>query len=374
MRRFVLIFSTLMVFAGTAAMVPAGGAPQVRITFSAMGDIHFGRPKSALQKVTAPFAQVEHLWKGRDMVYGNLETPVAAAPYRNVKSPKDCRKEACTKDQQTYFYWYNLTFWTRPSNLTLLKAAGFTVMGTANNHVEDQGPQGLLDTITHLKAAGLFHSGTGATEAEAWTPYVFEKLGVKVAFLAVTALHNLPASRKGAFFAASLHPAYYTELPAKVRELKKTADFVVVALHYGQELETRALPLERKLVESLEAAGCDLFIGGHPHVLRGIQVHKKMVAFYSMGNFLFLVNSGDRVETGVAAADFVKDAKGRRLENVVFHPVLANGGALGNLPRAVTGENARRVLRNMIYYSKQFSNAPGSVVIDGDRIVVKPNN
>jgi poly-gamma-glutamate capsule biosynthesis protein CapA/YwtB (metallophosphatase superfamily) len=299
---------------------------------------------------------------------------VSVTPYRNAKSPRDCRKQTCTREQQTYFYWYNLTFWTRPENLLLLKSAGFTLMGTANNHVEDQGPQGLLDTITHLKAAGLFHAGTGATEAEAWTPYLFEKQGVKVAVLAVTALHNLPASRKGAFFAASLHPAWYTELPAKVRDLKKNVDFVVVALHYGKELETRTIALEQKLVESLEAAGCDLFIGGHPHVLRGIGVHRKMAAFYSMGNFLFLINVGTRVETGVAVADFVKDAKGKRVENIAFHPVLANGGALGNLPRAVTGPAAKRVLINVKHYSKQFNNPAGTLEIDGDRLVVKPGN
>ena len=351
---------------------PEVAVGQVRITFSAVGDVHFGRPKSALQTIAAPLLKVEHLWKGRDIVYGNLETPVSVAPYRNVKTPKNCKAEVCTKDQQTYHYWYNLTFWTRPSNLLTLKNAGFTLLGTANNHVEDQGPQGLLDTITHLKAAGLHHAGTGPTEAEAWAPYVFERQGVKVAVLIVTSLHNLPASRKGAFFAASLHPTYHTELPAKVRELKKTADFVVVALHYGKELETRTLPLEQKLVESLEPAGCDLFIGGHPHVLRGIQVHGRMVAFYSMGNFLFLINAGDRKETGVASVDFVKDAKGKRLENVVFHPVLSDSGPQGNLPRAVTGKHAQRVLRNVMYYSKQFRNPPDAVVLDGDRIVVKP--
>ena len=363
----------LLLLLPLALLGPAVAGAQVRVTFSAMGDIHFGRPKSALQNVTAPFARVEHLWKGRDIVYGNLETPVSVAPYRNVKAPRDCRKLTCNRDQEHYFYWYNLTFWTRPANLLLLKQAGFTLLGTANNHVEDQGPQGLLDTITHLKAAGLSHAGTGATEADAWAPFVFEKSGVKVAVLIVTALHNLPASRKGAFFAASLYPNYYTELPAKVREAKKTADFVVVALHYGKELETKPLPMERKLVESLEAAGCDLFIGGHPHVLRGIQVHGKMVAFYSMGNFLFLVNAGDRVQTGVAQADFVKDARGRRLENVMFHPVLSDAGPNGNLPRAVTGNTARGVLINVKHYSRMFRNPEGAVTIDGDRILVKPN-
>ncbi len=353
---------------------PAAASTQVRITFSAVGDVNFGRPRSALQNITAPFAQVEHLWKGRDIVYCNLETPVSVAPYRNVKAPRDCRKETCTQAQQTYFYWYNLTFWTRPANLLRLKTAGFTLLGTANNHVEDQGPQGLLDTIAHIKAAGLFHAGTGATEAGAWTPYIFEKQGVKVAVLIVTALHNLPASRRGAFFAVSEHPAWNTELPAKVRDLKKRVDFVVVALHYGKELETRTLALEQKLVENLEAAGCDLFIGGHPHVLRGIAVHRKMPAFYSMGNFLFLINAGARVETGVAAADFVKDARGKRVENVMFHPVLANGGALGNLPRAVTGSSAKRVLVNVKYYSKQFGNPDGTLEIDGDRLLVKTGN
>lgn len=362
----------LAVLLALAVLAPRTAAAQARVTFSAVGDIHFGRARSGLQNVAAPFAQVEHLWKGRDIVYGNLETPVSVTPYRNLKEPRDCRRPGCSQKEQTYFYWHRLTFWTRPANLLLLRRAGFTLLGTANNHVEDQGPQGLLDTITHLKAAGLAHAGTGATEADAWKPFVFEKQGVKVAVLVVTALHNLPASRQGAFFAASLPSGWHTELPARVREVKKHADFVVVALHYGKELETRTSADERRLVESLEAAGCDLFIGGHPHVLRGIQVFRRMVAFYSMGNFLFLINAGDRVQTGVAQADFVKDARGRRLENVAFHPVLADGGPLGNLPRAVTGAQARSVLINLRHYSKQFQNPDGAVTIDGDRLVVIP--
>ncbi len=346
---------------------------QVRITLSAVGDIHFGRPKSAMQNVKDPFRHVQHLWSGRDIVYANLETPVTTKPLRNVRFPKDCKLLECNRTEQTYHYWYQLTFWTRPANLRLLRRAGFTLMGTANNHVEDQGPEGLLETITHLKSANLLYSGTGSTKEEAWTPVVVEKQGVKVAFLAVTAIHNLPPSGKNAFFAVSPFPSILTELPEKVRQMKKTADFVVVALHYGKERDTRTTAEERQLVANLEKAGLDVFIGAHPHVLRGIQVINRMVAFYSMGNFLFLINAGDRVETGVAAVDFVKHGNERRLENIVFHPVRADGQPLGRMPRAVSGREAQNLLNRLMHYSRPLGNRPGELVIEGDQLHIRPS-
>lgn len=348
--------------------------PEVRITFAAVGDLNFGTPRSVLQRQEQTLAQVQSLFSGRDMVYGNLETPVASRPLRNAAFPRDCKRMACSKAQAEYAYWYKITFWTSPSTLQMLRNAGFTVLGTANNHAMDQGGAGLLETLTHLQSAQLGHAGTGRTAEEAWKPYVYEKQGVKVALLSATTLLNLPDPVAGAAVAFVLPRHVLQELPRRVRELKKTADFVVVALHFGCEMEWRTAREEREWIRELAQAGCDLFIGAHPHVLRGISVHGSMPAFHSLGNFIFSINAGDRVETGVVHAEFVKDGRGRRVENVTFFPVRADGGSVGLLPRRVSGRLARAILNNLLYYSRPLGNPEGTLVIDGDvlRVNVPP--
>lgn len=349
---------------------PAAAAP-VRITFTGVGDIIFGRAGLAFG-LDDPFRHVGHLWKGRDIVYGNLETPITVARYRQTEQPKRCRQVACTTDEANYYRAHRLTFWGRPEAVGVLKAGGFTVLGTANNHAEDQGAKGLIETIAHLKKGNLGHFGSGATEAEAWKPFVYEKQGVKVALIGATTLWNIPPGSKGSFYALSEFPKILTGLPDKVRALKPTHDFVIVALHYGEEYIHNPESQERKLMRNLEAAGADVVVGGHPHVLRGIQVINKMVVFYSMGNFLFDANKEAQVESGVAMFDLVKDGSKKTLENIAFHPVRNEGNPGWILPKHITGIHAQALLKKMLKYSRKLGNADGELAIDGDRLVVKP--
>ncbi len=360
-----LLLSWLLSAGGNAA-APA----PVRITFAAVGDVNFGTPRSHLQRHPNPLTLVAPLLAGRDIVYGNLETPVSARPLRHVQPPRDCAREACTKTQADYAYWHKITFWTSPDSLRMLKASGFTFFGTANNHALDQGPDGLRETIAHLKAAGLAFAGTGLTREDAWRPHVFEKQGVKVALFSVTSLLNLPEP-PGVFVAFAPPERLMRELLPRVRDARKNADFVVVALHFGVEMEWRTARHEREWLQELAQAGCDLFIGTHPHVLRGISVHGSMPAIHSLGNFLFPVNADLRVETGVVHAEFVKDGSNRRIENVAFHPVRNDGGKPGTLPRPVTGRLARAILNNVLYYSKPLGNPPDTLFLSGDTLRVR---
>ena len=89
------------------------GEKAVRITFSAVGDIVFGRAGERFG-LEDPFRHVAHLWKGRDIVYGNLETPITEKQYRNIKKPKNCLQVACTDEEKAYRRIHRLTFFGRP--------------------------------------------------------------------------------------------------------------------------------------------------------------------------------------------------------------------------------------------------------------------
>lgn len=67
-----------------------------------------------------------------------------------------------------------------------LKAAGVDIMSTAHNHSFDFGPEGLLATKRHCKAAGIPTAGTGADLELASEPAFVEKPKGRVALVSVS--------------------------------------------------------------------------------------------------------------------------------------------------------------------------------------------
>ncbi|MGB3337724.1 MAG: CapA family protein [Devosia sp.] len=67
-----------------------------------------------------------------------------------------------------------------------LKAAGVDLMSTAHNHSFDFGPEGLLATKKHCKAAGIAVAGTGADLEQASEPAYIEKPKGRVALVSTS--------------------------------------------------------------------------------------------------------------------------------------------------------------------------------------------
>ena len=343
------------------------------ISFSAVGDMIFGRAGNHFG-LDDPFRFVTQYFKGKDIVFGNLETPITSKRYRMSRKPRICKvstRHCNPKDAKRYARLYRLTFYGRPKAAKLLKTAGFTLLGTANNHAEDQGSKGLLETIKFLHKNGLSHVGSGATPKEAWKPYIFEKKGVKVGIIAATELWNFPPMKRKGYYAFVDFPKIYKELPKRVAKLKKKTDFVVVALHFGEEYVHGAYGREKRLIKKLAAAGMDLFVGSHPHVLRGIQIIGKSVVFWSLGNFNFDNTRGPRGESAIAQLDFVKDSNGKRMKNITFYPVRLNLDPQKR-SKVVTGKKAKSILKKVLRYSRTFRNKKCQLKIINDVIKIDP--
>lgn len=77
---------------------------------------------------------------------------------------------------------------------------------------------------------------------------------------------------------------------ASIHEARRQADYVLVSFH-GHEFagEDTTLPADF-MIEFSHAcidAGADAILGHGPHELRGIEIYKGKVIFYSLGNFIF---------------------------------------------------------------------------------------
>lgn len=189
-----------------------------------------------------------------------------------------------------------------------VKAAGFDLLSTANNHTRDQGMDGIFRTLNVLDEAGIAHVGTYRTQEEREENsgvYVADAGGVSVAFLSYTYGLNGFRLDSDKMFAVNLFNLdYYTTLSQPNYELLTAdleaarameADLIAVIIHWGVEYQNAPNRYQTDLARFLVEQGADLVLGGHPHVLQPYETitvagpdgeERKGFVCYSLGNFL----------------------------------------------------------------------------------------
>lgn len=172
----------------------------------------------------------------------------------------------------------------------LLVDAGFDAVSTANNHAWDFARRGLLESLRHLDAAGIPHSGTGPTLEDAYRPAIVDRAGWRVAIFSVTDIINLKGLvLTGTTAACCIAWADSSVLGPRMRAARDSlgADLVLVMLHAGNEYRDRPPAALHALMRGLIAAGADAVIGHHPHVPQGWERYRDRPILYSLGNFVF---------------------------------------------------------------------------------------
>jgi poly-gamma-glutamate synthesis protein (capsule biosynthesis protein) len=231
-----------------------------------VGDVQPGRGA-----VTNPFEHVRPWLRRADLTVGNLESVIVGAPPARSRSLD--RGEAGSLLRAP------------PSAVSGLRDAGFDIVGLANNHALDLGAEGLAETVSHLKGAGIDVIGVDAVDQPALQPLVQHVRGIRLAFLAFNGLSESRAAHSGAdWVPAGWNQDRATEAVVAARE---RADAVIVSIHWGYEYETRVDPAQRDAAQALLAAGVDLVIGHHPHVVQALEVDAGRMVAYSLGNFVF---------------------------------------------------------------------------------------
>jgi poly-gamma-glutamate synthesis protein (capsule biosynthesis protein) len=199
-----------------------------------------------------------------------------------------------------------------PNVASVLEAAGFDVMSFATNHVMDYGAEGLLDTLNIAADRGIALFGAGKDIHEARRPAILERNGVKVAFLGYNSILPqgfwatddrpgcAPVRVRTSYESIDPHhpgtpPEVFTQahkedVAAMVDDIKKVrprADVVVISMHWGiHHMAAKLAMYQQEVGYAAIDAGADLIIGSHPHILKGIEVYKGKVIFYSLGNFV----------------------------------------------------------------------------------------
>jgi poly-gamma-glutamate synthesis protein (capsule biosynthesis protein) len=226
--------------------------------------------------------------------------------------------------------------------LSQLLSAGISIVNCANNHTADFGVEGIVETIQQLDSAGIRHVGIGRNLAEARKPVILKVNGVRIGFLGYGGVR--------AYIASETKPG--TTSPSKwlilddIKRLRSRVDFIIVNLHWGEELATQPDSSQITLAHRIVDGGADLIVGHHPHVLQGIERYHGKVIAYSLGNFVFGGNSRSaNSETAVLKAQFTK-----RTMEVQAVPVHVRNWR----PEPADSSTAHRVLQRLHERSQVF--------------------
>lgn len=226
----------------------------VRILFG--GDMMFDRwiRTQARRRGNAfVFDGVRTTLRTHDLVVANLEGPITDRPSRSEMS------EIGSRD--------NYVFTFDPTWAETLAEEGIGPVSLGNNHILNQGDDGVAQTKRCLGDAGVASFGDPTGDGRIFIGNVRD---TRIAFVNYNEFAY--EGKKNAF--------------ADIATARPSADFVILYAHWGTEYEPVRDDV-RSLAHAFIDAGCDAVIGSHPHIVQEKEVHKNRTVYYSLGNLVF---------------------------------------------------------------------------------------
>ena len=158
---------------------------------------------------------------------------------------------------------------------------GFNMISLANNHALDRGEDAVLYSNEFWKSKNVITAGAYSSYNEQDEAKVYEKNGIKYAFLSYTTSSN------NKVYKSYLINMYSDERAAKdINAVKDKVDVIIVAMHWGSEYTKDPTYEEVRIAEYLSRLGVNLIIGAHPHVVQPVRYVGDTLVIYSLGNFI----------------------------------------------------------------------------------------
>ncbi len=215
-----------------------------------------------------PFQLIESYLSDVDILFVNLEGPIFSGP--------NTRPDVSS------------ILSNHPAVIKFLSHSNPCVLNLANNHMMDYLEEGLNYTLKLLDENNMYYVGAGNDDQEADRPIIIECKGRKIAFIAFTSNEpNVGALIAGHEQAGCASYLALDRATRRIHALRKDADIICAALHWGYEYYQYPSPEQIQVAHSLVDAGASYVIGHHPHVIQGIEQYKGGVIIYSLGNFFF---------------------------------------------------------------------------------------
>lgn len=287
-----------------------------------------------------PFAEIAPYIRSADVAFANLEVPLT-----NRKTPTSKKSAAELKAKQQFVLKAD------PAHVAHLANVGFDLFSLANNHAMDYGGGAINDMRCALQAAGMNSTGAGLDGDSAAHLSIYKtKSGLRVGLLSALAFVGRPALRKCSpagparpgvnvlAFDGRIDETAVAKLKSWVGGARSRCDFLVVALHWGIERQTKPTAYQRTLGHAVVDAGADLVWGHHPHVLQPIETYKGVPILYSAGNLISPLPG--------RTALFQVSIQGHKTLKVASIPAIIRGGKVAIERNAARSVPASRILTN----------------------------
>jgi hypothetical protein len=277
----------LLLFLPVQARVDSSALSFDTLTVIGVGDIMMGTDypsavylppgndcKPLLQEVNA-------ILRDADITFGNLEGTFAG----DTGTPKKC------KDTTRCF-----VFRMPDHYVNCLVDGGFDMVSIANNHANDFGASGKLQTEWVLESHGIAFAGSYTSPA-----VIVVKNGIRYGLIAF-------APNMGCYGLDDLDAAAWM-----VDSLKRRCDVLIVSFHGGAEGAEHQHVTRRDEIylgagrgnvyafaHRVIDSGADIVFGHGPHVTRAIEIYKDRFIIYSLGNFCTYRRFNLRGPNGIA--------------------------------------------------------------------------
>lgn len=201
------------------------------------------------------------------------------------------------------YYGYP-TFRTPAALASALKNNSIDMALLANNHIYDNGDDGLQTTIKHIENNNLLYTGIRKNTDE--KPYIIQEInGIKIGMINYVyetesngyakSINGIGVSNEAAPLINSFNSgkldSFYTEIDGYLKEMREAgAEFTVAYMHWGVEYDTQGTSEQREMAQKLCDLGLDALIGSHPHVIQPVDLltsadgSNEMVVAYAIGN------------------------------------------------------------------------------------------
>ena len=245
------------------------------------------------------FTEVSNLIKDHDLAYYNQESNIGGkslglSAYPRFNSPEEIGDDML--------------------NL------GFNLISLANNHTMDKGEKGVINSVNYWKTKpGVYYTG----QALSWQDRednikILEKNGIKYAFFSYTTVTNGLLPPTGKEYLINIYSKEKAQ--SDINKVKDKADFIIVAMHWGEEYTTNPSSNQKQVANDLSKMGVNLIIGNHAHSLQPVEMINDTLVFYALGNFIAAQETPDKQTGAIVSLNVKKDDSGK----ITFNNVKAD--------------------------------------------------
>lgn len=199
------------------------------------------------------------------------------------------------------------------STINGIKALNPSLIALANNHILDQGEQGLNSTRDILNRNNIPFVGVGDDLSQANKPYIIQQGGLKIGVYNC-AEHEFTIATETTSGANPFDPL---ESLDHIHNLKDKCDYVIVLYHGGKEHYRYPSPYLQKVCRKIAEKGADLVICQHSHCIGCYEQYKNSKIIYGQGNFIFDLSDSKYWQTSLLIKIEIKNGF-----NIEYVPIV----------------------------------------------------